>query len=456
MIDVSKNHNLIPVGEGWHYRRRVPQDLLSAFQGRKLIKFSLRTSDLKTARQKRDIEDVKWNEKFHQMRNPGVTYPHQMPSQLSAEETKLACCWLGELRRANCNRTRSWTAFGCPANHNSHREPAFFICAQCYLDFFPKRWQHLQGYKREHEHFDVHDFVKAYAVQRGVATQFLSEDTVSDQQQCRVWWWLSLALYVKAMRTPWVLSGLDSETAYVGLGFSIDQNAERGNHVVLGCSHIYSARGEGLQYRLSKVENPIMRGKNRFMSHDDARRTGETIRQLFFDAHWKLPRRVVLHKRTPFIKDEREGLLEGLSGVEVLDMLEVVHEPTVRYVSSVVRSDGQIDGDNYPVRRGTVLKLDDHTAQLWVHGATAALNPRFKYFQGKRRIPAPLTIRRHAGSSSLETLASEILCLSKMNWNTFDLYTKLPATLQSSGEIAKIGSLLQRFGASSYDYRLFI
>lgn len=323
------------------------------------------------------------------------------------------------------------------------------------LIFFPKRWQHLQGYKGEHEHFDVHDFVKAYAVQRGVATQFLSEETVSDQQQCRVWWWLSLALYVKGMRTPWVLSGLDADTAYVGLGFSIDQNAERGKHVVLGCSHIYSARGEGLQYRLSKVENPIMRGKNPFMSRDDARRTGETIRQLFFDAHWKLPRRVVLHKRTPFIRDEREGLLDGLSGVEVLDMLEVVHEPAVRYVASVVKS-GQIDGDGYPVRRGTVLKLDDHTAQLWIHGATAALNPRLKYFQGKRRIPAPLTIHQHAGSSSLETLSAEILGLSKMNWNTFDLYTKLPATLQSSSEIAKIGSLLQRFGASSYDYRLFI
>ncbi|MFZ0848912.1 MAG: hypothetical protein WAO08_06885 [Hyphomicrobiaceae bacterium] len=43
-----------------------------------------------------------------------------------------------------------------------------------------------------------------------------------------------------------------------------------------------------------------------------------------------------------------------------------------------------------------------------------------------------------------------------MNWNTFDLYTKLPATLHSSNEIARIGSLLQRFGAASYDYRLFI
>ncbi|WP_395664432.1 SIR2 family protein [Methylocella sp.] len=324
------------------------------------------------------------------------------------------------------------------------------------LVFFPRRWDHLRGYRNEHERFDVHDFVKAYAVQRGVATQFLTEDTLSDTQQCRVWWWLSLALYVKGMRTPWVLSGLDEDTAYVGLGFSIDRNAVKGNHVVLGCSHIYSARGEGLQYRLSKVENPIMRGKNPFMSRDDARRTGETIRQLFFDARMKLPRHVVLHKRTPFLKDEREGLLDGLGGVSAIDMLEIVEDHAQRYVASMPRRDGTIDEDNYPVRRGTVMKLDDFTALLWVHGATAAVNPSLKYFQGKRRIPAPLTLRRHAGATPLDQLAAEILGLSKMNWNTFDLYTKFPATLQSSGEIARIGSLLQRFGASSYDYRLFI
>lgn len=324
------------------------------------------------------------------------------------------------------------------------------------LVFFPRRWDHLRGYRDEDERFDVHDFVKAYAVQRGVATQFLTEDTLSDSQQCRVWWWLSLALYVKGMRTPWVLEGLDEDTAYVGLGFSIDRNAEKGAHVVLGCSHIYSSRGEGLQYRLSKVENPIIRGKNPFMSRDDARRSGETIRQLFFDARMKLPRRVVLHKQTPFLKDEREGLLDGLAGVAAIDMLEIQEEHALRYVASMQRRDGTIDEDNYPVRRGTAMKQGDFTALLWVHGATAAVNPSFKYFQGKRRIPAPLTLRRHAGATPLDQLGAEILGLSKMNWNTFDLYTKLPATLQSSGEIARIGSLLQRFGASSYDYRLFI
>jgi hypothetical protein len=322
--------------------------------------------------------------------------------------------------------------------------------------FYPTRWRDYRGYKTEAERFDVHDFVKAFCVQRGIATQFFEEETFADAYQCRVWWWLSLALYVKAMRTPWVLNTLADDTAFVGLGFSVDPVAERGRHVVLGCSHIYSGKGEGLQYRLSKIENPVFYGRNPFMSKDDARRTGETIRQLFFDARLKLPDRVVLHKRTHFTKDEREGLADGLSGVKYVDMLEVQIDNALRYVASVPRGDGTFGEDGYPVRRGTAMKLDDFSALVWVHGATTALDPRLKYFQGKRRIPAPLTVRRHAGRSDLRRIAEEILGLSKMNWNTFDLYTKLPATVQSSNEIARIGSLLHRFGASSYDYRLFI
>ena len=94
---------------------------------------------------------------------------------------------------------------------------------QVVLIFFPDRWQTFRGYRTEEGSFDVHDFVKAYCVQRGIATQFLNQDTLSYASQCRVWWWLSLALYVKGMRTPWLLDNLAQDTAFVGLGFSIDQ-----------------------------------------------------------------------------------------------------------------------------------------------------------------------------------------------------------------------------------------
>jgi SIR2-like domain len=220
------------------------------------------------------------------------------------------------------------------------------------LLFIPERWQEYRGFETDDETFDLHDFVKAYCVQKGIATQFLEQHTLAQDQQCRVWWWLSLALYAKAMRTPWALDSLSSETAFVGLGFAINRHAKKGQHIVLGCSHLYNAQGQGLQYRLSRIENPTIINANPFMSRDDACRVGETVRQLFFDAQRILPRRVVIHKLTPFRRDEREGLLEGLGGVDAVDMLEINVDDALRYVSSDALPTGRFGEDSFPVRRG--------------------------------------------------------------------------------------------------------
>jgi len=267
------------------------------------------------------------------------------------------------------------------------------------LIFIPDRWRKWRKFETEEETFDLHNFVKAFAVEKGISTQFLERETMDYPYQCRIWWWLSLAFYVKSMRTPWALESLDHDTAFVGLGFSLDRKAEKGKHIVLGCSHLYNARGEGLQYRLSKIENPVIRRGNPFMSRDDAQRVGETIRELFFDARSRLPRRVVIHKQTPFLKDEREGLREGLSGVDDVEMLEIHIDHALRYVASVPKPDGSFREDNYPVKRGTVVKLDQHTALLWIHGVAPAVNPALKYYKGKRRIPAPLVLKRGSSGS---------------------------------------------------------
>ncbi len=259
-----------------------------------------------------------------------------------------------------------------------------------------------------------------------------------------------------SLGTPWRLDCLDDETAFVGIGYSIDSGAARGNHVLLGCSHLYSARGEGLQFRLGRIEAPIMRGRNPFMSEDDARRTGETIRQLFFDAKMRLPMRVVVHKRTPFTNEEQRGLLQGLEGVPNVELIEVTIEESLRYLASKM-SNGKPEIDKFPVPRGAVVILNNTSALLWVHGVTPnAMNPNWKYYQGKRRIPTPLLIRRYRGQSDITQVATEILGLSKMNWNTFDYYSRLPATLDSASAIAKVGAYLSGFSSAPYDYRLLI
>lgn len=324
------------------------------------------------------------------------------------------------------------------------------------LVFVPSRWASYKRINLDSIHFNLHDQIKAYAARQGQSTQLLREETISSSQPCRVRWWLSLALYTKSFRTPWRLESLDDNAAFVGIGYSIDSAAVLGSHILLGCSHIYNGRGEGLQFRLGRIDNPIIRHKHPFLREDDARRTGETIRQLFYDARMCLPTRVVIHKRTPFTAEEKRGFAQGLEGVQNIELIEVNFEESLRYLASKFDGDNlRIDG--FPISRGSVVIQDSRSALLWAHGSAPSIkNPRFKYYQGKRRIPTPLLIRRHLGQSDVTQIASEILGLTKMNWNTFDYYSSLPATLESASSIARVGMYLDGSGPTSYDYRLLI
>jgi argonaute-like protein implicated in RNA metabolism and viral defense len=94
---------------------------------------------------------------------------------------------------------------------------------------------------------------------------------------------------------------------------------------------------------------------------------------------------------------------------------------------------------------------------LWTHGIVPSVKADNRsYYLGGKNIPVPLKIKKHYGSTNIGSIATEILGLTKMNWNSFDLYSKLPATIQTSNEIARIGWLLSRFEGRTYDYRNFM
>lgn len=315
----------------------------------------------------------------------------------------------------------------------------------------PKAWKSFEVVEDDGVHVDLHDYIKAYCAQRNVRTQFLREDTLFKQYQCEILWWLAQALYVKSVRTPFVLQTNDNDTVFVGIGYGMTKGKEKG--VVLGCSHIYDAAGQGLRYHVSRIQDPIWIQDNPFLKKDDAISIGYQVRQLFHQTYQKLPHRVVIHKRTPFVGSEQEGLTQSLKGVAEVEMITVEEEPSWRFLS-YDKIKQSVDG--FPVKRNTVLVYGNDQALLWVHGAVKNIKDYKTYFQGKSRIPSPLRITRFAGQAPIETVAREILGLSKMDWNSCDLYGQFPATLESSSAIAKVGQLMSRFGSETYDYRLFI
>lgn len=324
--------------------------------------------------------------------------------------------------------------------------------------YIPASWSIHKQFKHDGESFDLHNYIKAYAAQHSFTTQIIEEKTLSDPMVCEICWWLSLALFVKAMRIPWALASLDPDTAYAGIGYSVKTNSKGEVDIVLGCSHIYNAKGQGLRYKLSKVEQPQFDGKkNPYLTYEEAFKFGITIRELFVKSMDKLPRRVVIHKRTPFKKEEIEGITHALTqaGIKNIDLITINYEYNVKFIAQKVYYDN-ISDDSYPVSRGTCIKLSSRSALLWTHGVVPSIRDNRRYYPGGRCIPSPLKITKYYGKRDLATIASEIIGFTKMNWNSFNLYTKLPATIDTSNTLAQVGNLLHQYNGATYDYRYFI
>lgn len=328
--------------------------------------------------------------------------------------------------------------------------------------YIPERWENFTSYHDNGESYDLHDYVKAFCVEKRVTSQFIREKTIKDvKQSCQINWWLSLSYFVKSLRTPWILSNTDKTTAFAGIGYSIDSKQEAKGHIILGCSHIYSSSGEGLKYKLSKISNEKIqwRHKKPHLGYDDAYEFGKNVINLFYESMNEIPKRVVIHKRTFFTDDEKQGILDSLydnTNIESVDLIEINFEDDIKYVSSKTR-DGETEIDGFSVSRGTCIQLNGSEALLWAHGVVPSVkNPNFNFYPGGRYIPKPLKIIKHHGTGSLEQIANEILGLTKMNWNSLNMYSQLPATISSSNDIARIGKLIENKEKIEYDYRYFI
>jgi hypothetical protein len=95
----------------------------------------------------------------------------------------------------------------------------------------------------------------------------------------------------------------------------------------------------------------------------------------------------------------------------------------------------------YPVPRGTAIVLSDSEALLYTKGFV----PELQTYPGSH-IPAPFEIRKARGDSAIKTICSEILALTKLNWNTADFCCGVPITVSFA---RNVGDVFKEFDETS-------
>jgi hypothetical protein len=308
--------------------------------------------------------------------------------------------------------------------------------------------------------FDLHDHVKAAAARLGMATQIITDQALGYHCRASVGWRLAMALYAKAGGTPYKLAAggmLDPSAAYLGLAYGIRGAGRPGHGFVVCCSQLFDGQGGGLEfvaYDLTGEVDPT----NPLLDRAQMRTVLSRSLGIYADRHaGRRPGHLVVHKAFPFTEEETRGAAEAWGRGEDLTCVSLTR-PAWRGVLVTAANDPRTGGPKYgyAVDRGTLARLDGHSALLWVAGnATAATLTGRPYLQGGKGTPLPLLLTRYAGRGPLAEPAAQVLALSKADWNTDALYSSLPATVSYAQVLANVVKH-EKLPPVPYDYRLFM
>jgi argonaute-like protein implicated in RNA metabolism and viral defense len=142
----------------------------------------------------------------------------------------------------------------------------------------------------------------------------------------------------------------------------------------------------------------------------------------------KNPKRLVIHKTSAYTADEIAGVQDAVQHLNIaLDLVSLTKTP-FRFVR----------WGKYPVPRGTTYVATERDAFLYTKGFV----PELQTYPGSH-IPAPFHVQRAVGDSDIGRICSDILALTKLNWNTADFCCGVPITLSFA---RNVGDVFKEFG----------
>ena len=265
-----------------------------------------------------------------------------------------------------------------------------------------------------------------------VPVQIIREQTLrgkGTQNLATKSWNLLSGMYYKSGELPWILGGLDSKTCFLGISFFHKKTAER-DLVLSSMSHLFAndfnsviLRGEQVAYDYAL--------RSAVLTKESAIGIAERALQEFWSARRSYPERIVVHKTSAFNSEEVKGFQAAFSNVHLaFDLVSITKSPL-----KVVRW-GQ-----YPVPRGTALLSSDSHAHLYTKGFV----PELQTYPGSH-LPSAFEVHKARGDSSVKAICSDILALTKLNWNTADFCCGVPITVSFA---RNVGDVFKEFDETS-------
>lgn len=317
------------------------------------------------------------------------------------------------------------------------------------------------------EEFDLHDFLKLVCAANSIPLQMtLGESIFTYRCRASVAWRLSIALYCKAGGIPWKLANVEPETAYIGMGYAMrskksavhSPDHEASERFVTCCSQVFDAEGTGLEFIAynASMRDITIEGDNPYLSRAQMLSVVSRSLDLYRRQHaGEAPRRVIIHKTTPFKEEEIEGCFDAWARDDGLDLIQVQQDVSWCGIHFERDQEGRPVTGGYPCPRGVYLPISGYDVLLWTQGDVPQVDGRHFYKEGKG-IPHPLLLTRFAGRGRWEGACRVVLDLTKMNWNNDSLYDRLPVTLSYASTLARVFKSVAAPSTGPYQFRFFM
>ena len=286
---------------------------------------------------------------------------------------------------------------------------------------------------------DFHDVLKAKGMILGVPIQMIRPPTyggkrsnkkgktlspriLSLQDPATRAWNFHTALYYKAGGIPWRLLRDQAElsSCFVGVSFYRTLDGER---ILTSVAQVFNERGEGVIVRgapatITKTD------RQPHLLEDDAHTLLKRAITIYREEHKHTPARIVIHKTS----SHTPGEIAGFKAAAEAEHIEVVDLITLTRSFTRLFRDGM-----YPPLRGTLMHLSIDRAILYLRGSVAF----FEAYPGMY-VPRPLELKLEHSESTTRQLASEILALSKLNWNNTQFDGGEPITVRAARQVGNI------------------
>ena len=282
---------------------------------------------------------------------------------------------------------------------------------------------------------NFHHQLKARLLDKQAVLQIVRDTTLTPEQfvvdgrlvrtpqdPATVAWNLCTTAFFKASGKPWRLASVRPGVCYVGLVFKKDETNPESGNACCG-AQMFLDSGDGVVFRGAVGPWYSAVGEEFHLSKAKAAELMKLVVDAYSDMHGKPPAELFIHGKTRFNHDEWDGFCS------------VVPNDT-NLVGVRIRSTADLKlyrSGKKPVLRGTAMMVTERRGYLWTKGFV----PRLDTYPGWET-PNPLSIEITRGTADLDQVMTDVLGLTKVNFNACVFADGLPVTLKFADAVGEI------------------